>query len=610
MWSFFCRLSALMAKFYKAQANVQRQPVYFTYNGQLYMTDQGNRLGHRRGVYSFRRDMRLFSQAQQAFNDEMHRSYSAHITAVNEAQRTTLGDEATKLQAGRDALRVALGMPLQPGMSVQDTIGTVIRLRARVRGNDVTLQHCPAYLRNESYKLYRAHTYFTGVQSGQPGPAQNASEVPYDLFDFDYRRTDVENQAAEGDRRNLYDQTSCKNYMPQAECVKYDKTKFCEAEAKLTAFFGTPAVKDQHGEVATRFIRPDGRYQLRNDCTNDADTARAPVAAALNVLRTQERNRTKRKSYPQPRDPYITAVNFGAPDRTQTTYGPTYTNRRTRTLASAIVAPGAAAPIGVPVAAAAAAIGAQGAAAAPIVAPVAAAANGVAGGPAAFGGGRLAAHKRRSRATSRNPARAGTAPETAAHGAHARHEDRMNCVEGGARAHHRTSKASAAKRDAKGRSRVHGGSVGSRARTPRRQRSGGGGRGVSSSRARVTQRRRSGGIGGIGGGGNGGSRARSPQRRRSGSSVYAHGVLRGDLRGDLHGDLHGVVHGDLHSYARGVASLAAQDRKRRSTKPRARSPDRRLRAGQGKKAVGAPREFRRTRSSHQHSPQRNWRQVR
>jgi hypothetical protein len=219
MWSFFTRISALMARYYKQQA-APRQPVFFRYNGQMYKTAKDQRAagqaGHNRGVYSRKQ-------------------------------------------------------------------------------RPVTAQEENAQLA-QSLAQYMEHPY-----SASFGAAVRA-QVPAGLFDFDYRASPGQHQNRLNAQQAILSR-SCKDYTPQAECLQYDHQKFCQAEAKLAAFFGTPAVKIANpvpgpALIARPFQAPTGRLNPIDSCLNDADIEDGGKVRLVRQLRHEERGARKNRSWP------------------------------------------------------------------------------------------------------------------------------------------------------------------------------------------------------------------------------------------------------------------------------------------------------------------------
>jgi|LakMenEpi03Aug12_release.lakeMendotaPanAssembly.Ray.scaffolds.fasta_scaffold165035_2 hypothetical protein len=234
MWSFFTRVSALMAKYYTAcagalQANdleAVADPVYFRYNGKMYRTSKDDRQHgdpcHNRGVYSRRYD-----------------------TALTDAQK-----------------------------------------------HDLLMQMQAAY--------------FTSPYGIFWGARQASVPRGVLVFDFDYRlAAAAQGAAASPPRRN--GAPYCKDYMPQAECLKYDQQKFCDQEAKLKAFFGTPAVKNFDGTENQPFAMPNGRIDADTPCHRDVRLSEQGTADYLQRTRQEEQQQrnTPVGQYNWPKPPLI-----------------------------------------------------------------------------------------------------------------------------------------------------------------------------------------------------------------------------------------------------------------------------------------------------------------
>jgi hypothetical protein len=361
MWSFFTRLSALMAKYYKDQPDGPgREPVYFTYNGQLYRAAQDAQIeGHARGVYSRKV---VLTPGQLEFAEEFEGTCRDLVEAAEEArQNAVIGaaaaaaavDDAAVATASRTAALNTLPVALR-NVSMQapqpNNVGElVMKLVTHLasQGNrtaDEAQDLCDnnlAYLRAQSYTRYLRHPYLAGRIATDDRDAiagfQDAHKVPYDLFNFDYRRMDLMDDAEDIAKRNHYDRNSCTNYMPQAECLNYDKTKFCQVEAKLAAFFGTPAVKDYSGDVVQGFQAPTGDILISQSCIRDIDIADAQVVQRAHTQRTIERGEIKRTARMQrtvladvlgPHPLTGHDVDFDRPDRRQVRYNEQYRQLR------------------------------------------------------------------------------------------------------------------------------------------------------------------------------------------------------------------------------------------------------------------------------------------
>ena len=405
MWSFFTRISALMAKFYTRsrayhQHLPQPPPIYFTYNGTPYTTSGSQRLAdYDRGIYS-RKTQR--TEGQVACDIFMTEELKPIYAAVENARRQALTvpnftddtvDAAAKLAAENSA-----GAWQLPVIVPETTLAFLIRLNEHIcnnfnqyNGNNlpVHVANTSAYLRLRSYEQYINLLIYL-----QQVPYRSAL-VPFDLFDFDYRTVAPRVLAATDQQKlDYYEGTACKNYMPQAECAKYDHDKFCEEETKLIAFFGTPAAKavgnDRKVVVVRDFQPPTGAYvNMQNGSIIANAQCRAVDVRTLDAARDLGYNRKDEQNarnvpggqinwiQPNPVETYYRRRN----DYSQIEYGQEYTNARNvlAAAANAAAANAAAAPAN----AAAAPANAGAAPANAAAAPAAPAAAGAAAAPAA-----------------------------------------------------------------------------------------------------------------------------------------------------------------------------------------------------------------------------------